>query len=363
VNQVSINNLLVEAVEKKASDLHITVGMPPILRIDGALVKMKMPAIERSQSENLVRQLLSAEKHKIFEEAGEVDSPYVIPNKGLFRVNCYHQRGAVGIAIRVLPENIFTVDELGLPKAVSQLARSNQGLILVTGPTGSGKTTTLAAMIDLINSEKELHIVTLEDPIEYYHRHKKSIVTQREIGRDSLSFAGALRASLRQDPDVILVGEMRDLETIAIAITAAETGHLVLATLHTIDAAQTVERVIDVFPSSQQQQIRSQLANSLAGIISQRLIRRFSSGGRLAAVEALICTHAVRNMIREGKIHQIPSVIETSYKYGMQTLDKHLQILYDKGAISREECLNNARDHEMMTKYLEGNYRHVLQQK
>lgn len=359
---MGINNLLLEAVERKASDLHITVGMPPILRIDGELVQMKLPAIDQPISENLARQLLSEEKYKKFEVDGEVDSPYVIPNKGLFRVNCYHQRGTVGIAIRILPEKIFTVDDLGLPKAVSHLSREKQGLVLVTGPTGSGKTTTLAAMIDLINSERELHIVTLEDPIEYYHHHKKSIVTQREIGKDSTSFAGALRASLRQDPDVILIGEMRDLESISIALTAAETGHLVLATLHTIDAAKTVERVIDVFPSNQQHQVRAQLANSLAGIISQRLVRRFSTGGRVAAVEALICNHAVRNMIREGKIHQIPSVIETNYKYGMQTFDKHLQILYEKGTISREECLHNARDHEMMKRYLQVNNQKMFQQ-
>lgn len=359
---MGINNLLLEAVKRNASDLHITVGMPPILRIDGELVQLQLPALDLKACENMARQLISAEKYKKFEVDGEVDTPYVIPDKGLFRVNCYHQRGTVGIAIRILPEKIFTVEDLGLPKAVSNLARSKQGLVLVTGPTGSGKTTTLAAMIDLINTEREMHIVTLEDPIEYYHHHKKSIVTQREIGRDSTSFAGALRASLRQDPDVILIGEMRDLESISIALTAAETGHLVLATLHTIDAAKTVERVIDVFPSIQQHQIRAQLANSLAGIISQRLVRLFGNSGRVAAVEALICTHAVRNMIREGKVHQIPSVIETGYKYGMQTFDKHLQILYDKGTISREECLNNARDHEMMKRYLEMNNQHVIQQ-
>jgi len=359
---MEINNLLVEAVEQKASDLHITVGMPPILRVDGVLVQLNLPAIDRTASESLARQLLSEEKYKKFEVDGEVDTPYVIPDKGLFRVNCYHQRGAIGIAIRILPETILTIDDLGLPKAVALLAREKQGLVLVTGPTGSGKTTTQAAMIDLINTERELHIITLEDPIEYYHHHKKSIITQREIGRDSNSFAGALRASLRQDPDVILIGEMRDLETISIALTAAETGHLVLATLHTNDAAQTVERVIDVFPSNQQHQVRAQLANSLAGIISQRLVRRFNIGGRVAVVEALICTHAVRNMIREGKIHQIPSVIETSFKYGMQTFDKHLQILYDNRTISREDCLSNARDYEMMKRYLEINNQQIFQQ-
>ncbi|MDW7728825.1 MAG: type IV pilus twitching motility protein PilT [Bacillota bacterium] len=359
---MNIESLLIKSIKHGASDLHITVGMPPIMRIDGELAQLNLQAIDQILSENLARQILSPEKYKKFETEGEVDTPYVIPDKGLFRVNCYHQRGTVGIAIRILPEKIFTVEDLGLPKAVSHLARQKQGLVLVTGPTGSGKTTTLAAMIDLINTERELHIVTLEDPIEYYHHHKKSIVTQREIGKDSTSFAGALRASLRQDPDVILIGEMRDLESISIALTAAETGHLVLATLHTIDAAKTVERVIDVFPSNQQHQIRAQLANSLAGIISQRLVRRFSTGGRVAVVEALICTHAVRNMIREGKIHQIPSVIETSYKYGMQTFDKHLQILYDKGTISREECLNNARDHEMMKRYLEINNQKIFQQ-
>jgi twitching motility protein PilT len=359
---VDIETLLIESLKHSASDLHITVGMPPVLRVDGVLKQMNMKEIQKEDSERLAKQILSSEKFKKLEEDGEVDAPYVIPDKGLFRVNCYHQRGVIGIAIRMLSDKIFTIDELELPGTIAQLARCKHGLVLVTGPTGSGKTTTMAAMIDLINTEKKLHILTLEDPIEYYHHHKKSIVTQREIGRDSMSFPNALRAALRQDPDVVLVGEMRDLETISIALTAAETGHLVLATLHTIDAAQTVERVIDVFPANQQRQVRTQLANALQGIVSQRLIKRFNKSGRVAAVEILLCTHAIRNLVREEKIHQIPSMIETGQKYGMQTMNKHLQILYEKGTISKEECLANAMDIEMMEKYFDENCRLVFQQ-
>lgn len=348
---MNIDQVLQESLKKKASDLHITVGKPPVMRIDGMLVHMELAAVERKQSEGLARQLLGSGKFEKLLELGEVDAPYVIPKQGLFRVNCYHQRGTISIAIRILQDKINTIEELALPNSIASLARNYHGLVLVTGPTGSGKTTTTAAMIDLINSERENHIITLEDPIEYFHHHKKSIVSQREIGRDSMSFPNALRAALRQDPDVIFVGEMRDLETISIALTAAETGHLVLATLHTIDAAQTVERIIDAFPAPQQQQVRTQLANSLVGIISQRLIKRHNQSGRIAAVETMLCTHAIRNLIREGKIHQIPSTIETGQKFGMQTFDKHLQYLYEGALISREECHTNARDKQMMDNY------------
>ncbi len=349
---MNIDHLLGEAQDRGASDLHITVGRPPILRIDGALVHIDQAAVRREESEKMARQLLSEEKKKEFDNNGEVDTSYVIPDQGLFRVNCFRQRGVVGIAVRMLSNNVYSIEELELPPVVAKLALRKNGLILVTGPTGSGKTTTLATMVNLINNEKELHIVTLEDPIEYFHKHKKSIVSQREIGRDSTSFPSALRAALRQDPDVIMVGEMRDLETIAIAITAAETGHLVLATLHTIDAAQTVERMVDVFPSNQQRQIRTQLANSLAGVISQRLIRRKNGKGRIAVVESLLCTPAVRNLIREGKIHQITSLIQTGSKFGMQTMDKHIQELFEQGIISREVVLEYAKDEDGMFHYL-----------
>ncbi len=357
---MNINQLLVQALAGGASDMHVSMGVPPILRQNGRLVEMETPPLSSEDIMAIIRRLLNSDQLEWFEKNGEVDLSHSIPGHGVFRVNCYRQQGSAGIAFRMLNTTIPTMEELQLPEAVYGLTRRNRGLILVTGPTGSGKSTTLAAMTDLINREKQYHIITLEDPIEYYHKRKKSIITQREIGRDSMSFPGALRASLRQDPDVILVGEMRDLETISIAVTAAETGHLVLATLHTIDASQTVERIIDVFPSTQQRQIRAQLANCLAGIISQRLIRRKSNEGRIAAVEILVCTPAVRNLIREGKVHQIPSVIQTGTKFGMQTMDKHLQLLYEQEMISKEESLEYARDEESMLSYLAHSSRQVL---
>ena len=345
---MNINSLLEKALAENASDLHITVGLSPVFRINGMLKPLDMPAITPEDTVLFLKQLLSDEKYNHFKTNGEVDTSYVIHKKGLFRVNCYRQRESTGIAIRIFNDQIKTLEELGLPLVLAEMARRNEGLILVTGPTGSGKSTTLAAMTDLINKEKSLHIITLEDPIEYHHHHKNSIITQREIGRDSLTFPNALRAALRQDPDVIVIGEMRDLETISIAITAAETGHLVMATLHTIDTAQTVERIIDSFPSGQQQQIRVQLANSLVGIASQRLIRRADGIGRIAAAEILLCNPAVRNLIRESKIHQIYSIIQIEAKSGMQTMDKHLQTLYEKGIISLEENLKHCKDKESM---------------
>ncbi len=350
---MNINDILRQAVARGASDLHVTVGHPPILRVDGSLKRLDMPILSWDDTENLARQLLTEDKFSQFTAQGEVDISYSNHKLGHFRASVYRQREAVGIAVRLLNNEISSFEALGLPPAVATLARLNRGLILVTGPTGSGKSTTLAAMIDLINKEKEYHIITLEDPIEYIYHNNKSIITQREIGRDSISFASGLRAALRQDSDVIMVGEMRDLETISTAITAAETGHLVLATLHTIDASQTVERIIDVFPSNQQQQIRFQLSAFLAGVISQRLLRRNDIPGRIAAFELLICTPAVRKIIREGKTHQLLSIMQTGVRQGMQNFDKHLQVLYEKGYISREEVMENATDesiHEMLKK-------------
>lgn len=349
---VNLLVLLQQTVELKASDLHLTVGAPPVVRVNGILTSLGYPPLKAEETERLAEELLQGDKLAQFKERGEVDLSYSYPRVGRFRVNVYKQRGTVGIALRVITAEIPTLASLGLPEVIAHLVRRPKGLLLVTGPTGSGKSTTLAAMIDLINEERACHILTLEDPIEYLHRHKKSIVNQREIGMDSSSFAVALRAALRQDPDVILVGEMRDLETISIAVTAAETGHLVLATLHTVDAPQTVDRIIDVFPPGQQGQIRIQLANTLVGVISQRLLPRRDGRGRVAAVEILVSTAAVRNLIREGKVHQLYSVMQTGARHGMQTMDFHLRKLYEKGLIRAEDALEHAFDQEAMARFL-----------
>ncbi|RKO66729.1 type IV pilus twitching motility protein PilT [Desulfofundulus salinus] len=358
------DELLKLAFELKASDIHLTAGRPPVFRVHGKLFAADelgaravpgvedLPVLTAGDTEALARQLIPGDRFQQFMQVGESDLSYAIPGVGRFRVNAFKQRGTVALAIRLIPERIPTFDELGLPEVVAHLARRPRGLVLVTGPTGSGKSTTLAAMIDLINSESRLHIITLEDPIEYVHRHKKSLVNQREIGRDSLSFAAALRAALREDPDVILVGEMRDLETIATAITAAETGHLVLATLHTTSAAQTIDRIIDVFPPHQQQQVRLQLAGALEGVIAQQLLPRRDRPGRVAALEILVATPAIRNLIREGKTHQIISHLQTGARYGMQTLDMALRNLVRTGVIGREEALARAADAENLLKMI-----------
>ncbi|MEW6770777.1 MAG: type IV pilus twitching motility protein PilT [Bacillota bacterium] len=367
----NIQELLTLAVEQKASDIHLTVNIPPVFRVNGELVPLCctgegtlgvcLPGTEIKEGEgseplspediaHLLRQLMSEERLRLFQEAGECDFAYGVPGLGRFRINCFRQRGSPAVAIRVLNAAIPSLKELGLPEVVASLARRPNGLVLVTGPTGSGKSTTLAAMIDLINRERRCHIVTLEDPIEYLHRHNRSIVNQREIGDDSKSFAGALRAALREDPDVILVGEMRDLETTAITLTAAETGHLVLATMHTPNAALTIDRIVDVFPAHQQGQVRIQLAGVLQGIIAQQLLPRADGKGRVAAVEVLIATPAVRNLIREGKTHQIPGVIQTGTRYGMQSFDQSLRTLHARGLITREEMFSRTGDAETLSK-------------
>jgi len=348
-----INDLLKQAAQHGASDLHISAGAAPTIRLNGQLQSLAGPPLQADETMELAKQILNGEKYEALFLLGEVDLSYIYPGVGCFRINVYFQQGAISIASRVISTTIPTIDSLGLPETVKTLTRRSRGLIIVTGPTGSGKSTTLAAMIDLINEEKFCHVLTLEDPIEYLHSNKKSIINQREIGRDSKTFPNALRAALRQDPDVILVGEMRDLETISIAITAAETGHLVMATLHTMDAPQTVERIIDVFPSNQQDQIRVQLANTLAGVISQRLLRRQDGTGRIAAVEILVSNPAVRNLIREKKVHQVYSFIQTGAKYGMQTMDNHLQELIEKGLIYAEEAMEHAVDTESMARFLQ----------
>ncbi|KXG76022.1 Twitching mobility protein [Fervidicola ferrireducens] len=338
---LQLKDILEEAAKIKASDIHLTVGLPPVLRCDGVLQpQLKWPVLGASDTERLAREILDGRWDE-FTQKKELDLAYSVPGLGRFRVNAFFQRGSVGLAIRLVGDVIRSIEELGLPPVIGELADKNHGLVLVTGPTGSGKTTTLAAMIDRINETRSCHIVTLEDPIEYLHRHKKSIVNQREIGSDSPSFASALRAALRQDPDVILVGEMRDLETIATAITAAETGHLVLATLHTGSAVQSIDRIIDMFPPHQQNQVRSQLADVLIGVVTQRLLPRADGRGRVAAVEILIATPAVRNLIREGKTYQIVSLMQTGSRFGMQTMEMALHQLCERGIIDPKICSPN----------------------
>ena len=341
-----MQNLLLEAVKSGASDLHITVGVPPILRIHGQLVHTEHPRLTVKDTEDLLTKITTPEQQQQFHERGESDFSFAIFGISRFRVNAFRQRGSVAIVIRVVTETVPTLEELGHPPVFRTLASQPRGLVLVTGPTGSGKSTTLAAMIHLINSERACHILTLEDPIEYLHKHQKSIVNQREVHADTKSFTVALRAALREDPDVILVGEMRDPETIATAITAAETGHLVFATLHTGSAAQTIDRIIDSFPAYQQQQIRIQLSVTLQGIVAQQLLPRIDQKGRVAALEILIATPAVRNIIREGKTPQLTSVIQTGAKFGMQPMDISLRDLYRRGLVSYEEALARALDEE-----------------
>lgn len=349
---MSLLDLIKYATKKRASDIHITVGVPPILRVDGVLEYFGEQKLYPEETERLVKQILDEKQIEELKLKGEVDTSFSSSGIGRFRVNAYKQRGSYAMALRIIPIKVPTVEELGLPIMIKDLVRLPRGLVLVTGPTGSGKSTTLASMINFINEEKNCHILTLEDPIEYLHKHNKSIVNQREIGLDSNNFANALRAALRQDPDVILLGEMRDLETISIALTAAETGHLVFSTLHTIGAAKTIDRVIDVFPPHQQQQIRIQLASVIQSIISQQLLPRANGKGRVAAFETMIATPAIRNLIREEKIHQIDTVIQTSGKQGMQTMDKSLLELYKKGIISRETALSQAINQDIVRRYI-----------
>ena len=339
-----VERLLREAVERRASDIHLTVGVPPTLRINGALVRLPLPPLGTADTLRLFESIAPEERRTYLDQNGEVDFSHTIHGLSRFRVNAFRQRGSVAIAVRLIPEQVPTLGQLELPEVVATLSRKPRGLILVTGPTGSGKSTTMAAMINQINEEQACNIITLEDPIEYLHRHKKSLINQREIGADSRSFANGLRAALREDPDVILVGEMRDMDTISIAVRAAETGHLVLATLHTSDASQTIDRIIDVFPPYQQQQIRTQLSLTLQGIISQQLLPRRSGTGRAVAVEILVATPAVRNLVREGKSHQLLTVIQTGAKTGMQSMDAALRDLCRAGIVADEEALMRASD-------------------
>ncbi|MBE3597298.1 MAG: type IV pilus twitching motility protein PilT [Limnochordaceae bacterium] len=340
-----MDTLLRITVERHASDLHLTSGVPPMLRIHGRLepldgYKVLMPA----DLEGLIRPILNEGLLRTFEQQGQVDLSHGVPGVGRFRCNVFRQRGSWGMAARVIPAEVPSLDQLGLPPVVADLCGRVDGLILVTGPTGSGKSTTLAAMIDHINQHRKAVIITLEDPIEYLHRHKMSVINQREIGTDTTSFAAALRGALRADPDVVLVGEMRDLDTVATALRAAETGHLVLSTLHTRGAAETVERVIDMFPPEQQRQIQLQFASTIQAVISQRLLPRADGQGRVLACEVMVATPAIRTMIRESKWHQIPAAIETGVRFGMRTLEASMRALLERGLIDPEEMLALKRE-------------------
>jgi len=349
---IKIEDLLEEVVKKNASDLHLTVGVPPVLRIDGSLKSMDgLSKLNAQDVEKLTYSVLDDVQKDILIKDKEVDFSFAFGDVARFRANAYHQKGNIGLALRLIPVEIRSIEQLGLPKIVNTFTEFPRGLVLVTGPTGSGKSTTLAAMVDKINTDKSLHIITVEDPIEYTHSHKKSVIEQREVHYDTRSFSAALRSVLREDPDVVLVGEMRDLETIAAAITIAETGHLVFATLHTNNAAQSMDRIIDVFPPHQQQQIRVQLSNILQGIVSQRLIPAIG-GGRIAAAEIMVATPAVRNIVREGKTHQLDAVIQTGAEHGMQSMDKTLAGLIKSGRITQEEAKGYAIDIQEMERML-----------
>jgi twitching motility protein PilT len=329
--------LLTEVVSRRASDLHLSVGQHPVLRIRGRLTPLEdYPVLTDTDTRETIYSILTGNQRQRLETDWQLDFAYSIPGHARFRVNAYYQRGAIGAAFRLIPFGLTSIDDLGLPPAVHEFTRKPRGFVLVTGPTGSGKSTSLAAMIDEINRTREEHIMTIEDPIEFLHAHKKCLVNQRELGSDAQSFGEALKAALRQDPDVILVGEMRDLDTISTALTAAETGHLVFATLHTQDTAQTVDRVIDAFPAHQQGQVRMQLSVALQGIMTQQLLPTADGSGRVVACEVLVPNAAVRNLIREGKTHQIYSVLQTGSALGMQTMDASLASLIRQGKITQK---------------------------
>jgi twitching motility protein PilT len=342
LEEAHIDDMLRLVVEKGASDLHISVGIPPIIRVDGQLLPTNYEKVTPQDSQRLIYDILTDEQIQRFETTYELDFSYTLGKLSRFRVNVYRDRGNVAMAFRVIPSRIPTIRELGLPPVLEELTRLPRGLILVTGPTGSGKSTTLAAMINQINSERSVHILTIEDPIEYLHTHRFSVINQREVGQDTKSFANALRAALREDPDVILVGEMRDLETMQMAVSAAETGHLVFATLHTNSAATSVERIVDSFPPGQQEQVRLQLSNNLQAILCQQLLPRANQPGRICAMEIMTASPAIRNLIRENKAHQITSMIQTSANLGMQTMDQSLRDLYVRGLITFEVAMERA---------------------
>ena len=339
------SQILMEVVRQKASDLHLTSGSPPMLRKRGALVPMEgLQNLTPTDTREIIYTILNSSQRQRLETDWQLDFAYSVPGQGRFRVNAYFQRGSLGAAFRLIPAETVPIEKLGLPPVIRGFAKKPRGIVLVTGPTGSGKSTTLASIINEINETRDDHILTIEDPIEFLHSHKKCIVNQREIGTDAQSFAMGLKAALRQDPDVILVGEMRDMETIGTALTAAETGHLVFATLHTQDAPQTVDRIIDVFPPAQQGQVRSQLATTLQGVVAQQLLPRADGSGRVVACEVLVATSAVRALVREGKAHQLASVIQTGSQHGMQTMDQSLAALVRDGIVAVEAARQIAQE-------------------
>lgn len=353
LGEAHIDDILRLSQQMKGSDIHLTVGLPPMVRIDGKLVQTRYEVVTPREGQRLVYDILSTEQIEKYERTKELDFSYGVASIGRFRFNVYRQRGSIGCAMRAIPAKIPSLDQLRLPPILRELTKKHSGMILVTGPTGSGKSTTIASMIDVINSERPVHIMTMEDPVEYLHVHKTGMINQREIGQDTDSFGNAIRAVLREDPDVILVGEMRDKETIAAALTLSETGHLVFGTLHTRSAPSTVDRIVDVFPPDQQDQIKVQLANSLQAVIAQQLMPQLG-GGRVAALEIMVATSAIRNLIREGKTYQIMSSIETGSQHGMQPMDKILSDLHKAGMVSYEEALIRAIDRDNFIRLVRG---------
>ena len=337
-----VQDILIQAKEKGASDVHLNIGIPPILRLNGKLTKTQFPILSANDVHEMIITLISDEQRKDFEKNRQLDFSYEMKDVSRFRINIFRHRLGEAAAIRLIPTNILTISELGLPDVIATLAEKDKGIILATGPTGSGKSTTLAALIDIVNTNRYEHIISIEDPIEYIHQHKNCVVSQREIGEHTDSFASALRVALREDPDVILVGEMRDLETISMALRAAETGHLVFSTLHTNSAADTIERMINAFPAHQQAQARLQVAGTIEAVIAQTLIPTVDGQSRIAAMELMLATPAIRNLIRDEKIHQIPSTIQISRKMGMQSLDQSLKDLLMEGKITREDAIRKA---------------------
>ncbi len=352
--QIEMSELLQLVVDEGVSDLHIEVGAPPMLRLHGSLTPIDAPPLTAEDTENLVKSVASDQHQQKIKQDGGTDFGFTFSDKARFRVSCFKQKGYYGMVMRQIPNRLLSLSDIGLPPSIKDLLFRPRGLILVTGPTGSGKSTTLASMMNVINEERDCHIITVEDPIEFYHQHKKSVVIQREIGVDVPSFSEALRRALRQDPDVILVGEMRDLETMEAAVTAAETGHLVFATLHTTGAARTVDRITDAFPSDQQEQIRTQLASSMVAVISQVLLPRVDKPGRVAAFEIMITTPSIQALIRENKTFRITSDIQTGAKFGMNTLDSHLVELYERKMISYGEMITKAQDAQGIIQKMQG---------